>query len=158
MHRIIAEQIRAVQIACVQAVGVYGSELRWDPREIGRREDLQLLLNWQASSTLGALPTMPMGALMRESGLTSVPVAQDARQQRFTARLASACEGSKQMAVHDHPTFGAPICRVITKEHERGQEAETITWPISDEVLPVKKVILSEDTAAKKEAISWASE
>jgi len=158
MHGIIPERIRAVQIACVQAVALYGSELWWDPRKIGRREDLQLLLNWQARSTLGALPTTPMGALMRESGLTPAPVALDARQQRFTARLASACEGSKQKAVHDHPTSGAPICRVLTKEHERGREAETMRWPNPDQEPAGKTVILSEDTVQKKEAIRWVRE
>ena len=81
MHGIIPERVRAVQIACIPAVTLYGSELWWDPREIGRREDLQLMLNWQARSTLGALLTTPMGALMRESGLTPVPVALNARQQ-----------------------------------------------------------------------------
>jgi hypothetical protein len=80
MHGIIPARVRAVQIACVQAVTLYGSQLWWDQREIGRREDLQLLLNRQARSTLGALPMTPMGALMRESGLTPAPVALDARQ------------------------------------------------------------------------------
>ena len=74
MQDIVPERVRAVQIAYVQAVVLYGSELWWDPREIGRREDLQLPLNQQARSTLGALLTTPMGALMRESGLTPAPV------------------------------------------------------------------------------------
>jgi hypothetical protein len=99
-----------------------------------------------------------MGALMRESGLTPAPVARDSRQQRFTVQLASACEGSKLKVVHNHPTSGAPICRVITEEHERGQEAETMRWPNPDNALAVKTVILSEDTVAKKEAIRWARE
>ena len=99
-----------------------------------------------------------MGVLMRESGLTPAPVALDARRQRFTARLASVCEGSKPKAVHDHPTSGAPICRVITKEHKPGREAETMRWPNPDEEPAVKTVIMSEDTAAKKEAIRGASE
>jgi len=60
--------------------------------------------------------------------------------------------------VHDHPTSGAPVCRVITKEHERGREAETMRWPNPEEEPAVKTVILSEDTAAKKEAIRWARE
>jgi hypothetical protein len=132
--------------------------LWWDPREIGRRENLQLLLNGHARSTLGALPRTPMVALMRESGHTPAPVALDASQQRFTARLASTCEHSKQKAVHDHPTSGAPICRLITKEHARGREAETMPWPHPDAEPAVKTVILSEDTAAKKEAIRWARE
>jgi hypothetical protein len=55
--------VRAVQIACVQAVALYGSELWWDPKEGSRRDDLQLLLNRQATSTPGELPTTPRGAL-----------------------------------------------------------------------------------------------
>jgi hypothetical protein len=98
----------------------------------------------------------PMGSLMRESGLTPAPVARDARQQRVTVRLATTCESSKLKAVHDNPTSGAPICRVIAKDHMQGREAETMRWPNPDEEPAVKMVILSEDTAAKKEAICWA--
>jgi len=156
MHGIVPEGVRAVQTACVQAVSLYGSEQWWDLGEIGRRQDLQLLLNRQARSTLGALPTTPMGAHMRESVLTPAPVALDTRQQRFIARLASVCEGSKLTAVHNHPTTGAPKYRVITKEHERGREAETMRWANPDEEPAVNTVILSEDTAAKREAIRWA--
>jgi hypothetical protein len=79
MHVIIPERVRAVLTACVQAIALYGSELWWDPREIGRQEDLQLPLNQQARSTLGALPTTPMGAVLRESGLTPPPVALESQ-------------------------------------------------------------------------------
>jgi hypothetical protein len=158
MHRIIPERARAVLIPSVQAVALYGSELWWDQREIGTREGLQLLLNQQARSTLGALPPTAMGTLMRESGLTPAQVALDARQQRFTARLASAFEGFKLHAVTNHPTTGEPICRVITKEHERGREAETTHRFNPDEEPAVKTVILSNDTMAKREAIHWARE
>jgi hypothetical protein len=48
MDGIIPEQVRAFQIACVQAVALYGMVLWWDPREIGRLDDHQLLLNRQA--------------------------------------------------------------------------------------------------------------
>jgi len=44
-YGVVLESVRAVQVACVQAVAQYGSELWWDPREVGRRDDLQLLLN-----------------------------------------------------------------------------------------------------------------
>jgi len=33
MHGIVPERVRAVQIGCVQAVALYGSELWWDPKE-----------------------------------------------------------------------------------------------------------------------------
>jgi hypothetical protein len=115
MHGIVAIQITAVQIAWVQAVALYGSKLRWDPKGIGRREDLQLLFNRQARSTLGVLPMTPLGAPMRKSGLTPAPVALDSRQEQFTARLATVCEGSKLTEMHDHPMSDVQICR-ITKD------------------------------------------
>jgi hypothetical protein len=107
---------------------------------------------------VGALPTTPLGPLMRDSGVTPAPVALDSRQQRFVARLASACEGSKQKETYNHPTSGAPVCRVIKKEHERAREAETMRWPRTDEEPAVKRVILSDDAAAKREARRWAGE
>jgi len=110
MHGIVPERVGGVQIACVQAVALYRSEMWWDPREIGRQEDFQPPLNREAGSTMGALPPTPMRARMRVSGLSPAPVALDARQQRITARLARACEGSNQNVVQDHTTAGQPIC------------------------------------------------
>jgi hypothetical protein len=83
----------------------------------------------------------------------TAPVALDSKQQRFTARLANACEGFKLKEVHDYPTSGAPICRIIKKEHERGREVETMRWPNPEEESAVKTVILSDDAAAKREEI-----
>jgi len=45
IYGVVPESVRAVQVACVQAVALYGSKLWWDPREVGRQDDLQLLLN-----------------------------------------------------------------------------------------------------------------
>jgi len=42
---VVPESVSAVQVVCVQAVALYGSELWWDPREVGRRDDLQRLVN-----------------------------------------------------------------------------------------------------------------
>jgi len=158
MVGILPERVRAVHVAFVQAVALYGSELWWDTKEIGRREDRQLLLNRPARSTLGALPTTPLGPLMRDSGLTPAAVVLDSRQQRFAARLATACKGSKQKETFKHPTSGARICRVIKEEHERGREAETMCLPRPDEELAVKTVILRDDGAAKGQAKCWGSE
>jgi len=95
---------------------------------------------------------------MRDSGLAPAPVALDARQQRLAARFASPCEGSNQQETYNHPRSGALICRVIKKEHESGREAETMRWPCPDEEPSVKMVILSDPTAAKREAKRWATE
>ena len=45
IYGVVPESVRAMQVVCVQAVGIYGSELWWDPCEVGRRDDLQLLPN-----------------------------------------------------------------------------------------------------------------
>jgi hypothetical protein len=63
---IVPDLVRYVQIACIHAVALDGSELWWDPKEIGRREDLQILLNRHARSTLWALPTTPQGLLLSD--------------------------------------------------------------------------------------------
>jgi len=34
-YGVVPESVRAVQVACVQAVALDGSELWWDPREVG---------------------------------------------------------------------------------------------------------------------------
>jgi hypothetical protein len=62
----VPESVWAIQVACVQVVALYGSELLWDPSKVGRGDDLQLLLKRKARSILGALPTTPLGALIRE--------------------------------------------------------------------------------------------
>jgi len=156
-YGIVPESVTAVQVACVQAVALCGSELWWDPKEAGRRDDLQLLLNRQARSILGALPTTPRGALMRESGLTPAPVVLDSRQQRFAARLADACSG-KLKELHRSPSSGAPICRVIEEEHEHGRTTEGMMWPAPGEESVVRTIILDDTTAAKRTAQRWARE
>jgi len=79
-YGVVPESVRPVQVACVKAVALDGSELRWDPGEARRRDDLQLLLDRQARSILARLPTTPLGALMRDSGLTPAPVIIESRK------------------------------------------------------------------------------
>jgi hypothetical protein len=80
MYGVVAETVTAVQIACVQGSALYGSELWWDLMEVGRQDNLQLLLDRQARSTLGTLPSTSRSALMKESGLTPAPVVLESRQ------------------------------------------------------------------------------
>jgi len=77
VYGVVPGSIRAVQVPCVQAVAHYVSELWLGPWEVGRRDDLQLLLNRQSRSILGTVPTTRGGALMREPVLTHVPVTID---------------------------------------------------------------------------------
>jgi len=127
------------------------------PREVGRPDDLQLLLNSQTRSILGVLTTTAQGALMRQSGLTPGQVISDSRQQRFTARLANACN-SKLQEIHHNPSSGAPICKVIRSEHEHGRITEGTDWPPLAEESVVRTTILDDTTAAKCAAQRWARE
>jgi hypothetical protein len=151
-HGVILACVRAVQVACVQTVALYGSELLWDPKEGSWRDDLQLLFNRQARSTLRALLTTLSGTLMRDAGLTQAAVALDARLQRFVLRLANLCEGSKAKELYDYPTPGAPVGRLAETEHTRGRTAETMCWPDPGEKPAVKTIVLEDDAAAKRAA------
>jgi len=51
---------------------------------------------------------------------------------------------------------GAPICRVIKKEHTQGQQAATIRCPNADDELAVNNVILYGDTPPLSEVIRCA--
>jgi hypothetical protein len=144
-------------VACIQAVALYRRELWWYPREVGRRDDLQLLLNRQARSILGALPTTLRGALMRESGLTPAPVTLDSRQQRFAVTLENPCS-CKLKELHSNPSSGAPICRVGRTEHEHGQTTEGMNWPAPGEEPAVRTTILDDTAAAKSAAQRWTRE
>jgi len=144
-------------VACVKAVALYGSELWWDPKEAGRRDDLQLRLNRQARSIQGALPTTPQGALMRESGLTPAPVILDSRQQRFAVRLADACS-SKLKELHRNPSSRAQICRVVKKQHEHSKTTEGMVWPAPGEQAVLRTTILEDASAAKRTGQHWARE
>ena len=156
-YRVVHESVRAVQVACVQVVALYGSELWWDSREVGRRDDLQLLLYRQARSILGALPTTPRGALMRQSGLTPAPEILDSRQQRFAVRIDNPCS-SKLKELHKNPSSGAPICRALRKEHEHGRTTEGMNWPAPGEEPAVRTAILDDTTGVKSAVQRWARE
>jgi len=131
-YGVVPESVRAVQVAYVPAVALYGSELSWDPSEAGRRDDLQLLLNQQGRSILGALPRTPRGALMRDSGLTPAPVILESRQRSLAAMVANACS-NKLRKLHQDPSSGTPVCRAVTKEHEHGRITEGMNWPAPGE-------------------------
>jgi len=151
------QSVWADPVEFVQAVSPYWSVLWWDPREVGSRDDLQLLHNRQARCILGALLTTPQRALMKESGLTLAPVILDSRQQRFTAKPANACI-SKVKELHHNPSSGAPICRVIREEHEHGRRTDGRDWLPPGEESVVWNSILDDSTAAKSAAQRWARE
>jgi len=49
-YGVVPDCVRALKVACLQAVALHGSEHWWDPKEIGRQDDFQLVLDQQARS------------------------------------------------------------------------------------------------------------
>jgi len=67
-------------------------------------------------------------AFKQTFGVVPAGVRED-RIPRFVAWLADTSEGSKLNELHDYPTSGAPIFRVLKKQHERSRTAESMGWP-----------------------------
>jgi len=65
---------------------------------------------------------------MRDSGLTHLVVAHDARQQ-YVARLAIACDCSISTELYDYLTPGAQVGRVAAIEHMHNRRVEIMCWP-----------------------------
>ena len=70
---LVPDGVRRTQVACVQAVALYGSELWWKGEAvrstIGMANDLQKLVNQQARDVTGCFRSTNQGELMLESGL-----------------------------------------------------------------------------------------
>jgi len=86
-----------------------------------------------------------------------VPVTLDSRQQRFAVRLENACS-SKLKELHSNLSSGAPICRVVRKEHEHDRTTKGMNWPALDKEPAVRTTILDDTTAARRAAQHWARE
>ncbi len=67
---------RRIQIAAVQSVALYGSELWWKHPKTHQNE-IQKLINRQARSITGMYPSTPIDALISESGLTPAHILLD---------------------------------------------------------------------------------
>jgi hypothetical protein len=78
--------VRKIQVAAVHAVALYGAGLLWDTQK-EREDDIQKLVNRQASAITGALPSTALGPLVKESDLRSAESLLNNRTRRFGLRL-----------------------------------------------------------------------
>jgi ribonuclease HI len=94
---LVPDSVRRTQVACVQAVALYGSELWWRGEavygSIGKAADLQKLVNQQARAVTGCFRSTNQGELMLESGLRCATSLLNNRGRRFALRLASLPQG-----------------------------------------------------------------
>jgi len=89
---VVPERVWAVQGVWVQTVALDGSELWWDRKEEGRRDNLQHLLNRQARSVRGALTTTPKGSM--NEGVMAHTRSCDLRLQTTTSAKCILVTGS----------------------------------------------------------------
>jgi hypothetical protein len=81
------ENVRKTQVAAVEAVAFYGSELWWgESGTTGRTADLQRLVNRQAQSITGMLKSTPAGPLVKEAGLRPASSLLSNRHRRYATR------------------------------------------------------------------------
>jgi len=83
-----------------------------------------------------------------------MPVVLDCRQQHFAATVANACSG-KLKELHQNPSPGAPICRIVKEDHDHGRTTEGMMWPALGEESEVRTIILDDTTAAKRTVQCW---
>jgi len=62
------EGCKRIQVAAVQAMALYGSELLWHGQK-NRAHEVQTLLNYQGRRITGCFRMTPLGAIMKDAGL-----------------------------------------------------------------------------------------
>jgi len=77
-----SEGCKRIQVAAVQAVALYGSELWWHGHE-NRAQEVQKLLNEQGRRVTGCFRTTPQGALMNDAGLRSAKALLNNRVRQY---------------------------------------------------------------------------
>jgi hypothetical protein len=153
------ENIRTIQVAAVQAVGLYGAELWWDEINIGRTTDLQELVNGQSRSITGLLRTTPIRPLVKEAGVRSADSLLANRRRRYATRAFELPEGNPisdgiRNPVDDVSLFGrlSKCCRQDIQPQFSGQDMVESTYiPASTERIAAPVIIESRQQAEHTE-------
>ena len=84
--------VRKIQIAAVQAIAFFGSEIWWHGQKVHQKE-VQKLLNRQGRAITGIYRSTPITPLMSEAGLMPAKIMLDYRQRRYAYRLLTLPDG-----------------------------------------------------------------
>lgn len=87
--------VRKIEIAAVQVIAFFGSEIWWHGQKIHQRE-IQKLLNKQEQAITGMYQNISIAPLMSEAGLIPTVIMLDHCQQKYAHRLLTLPDG--------HPT------------------------------------------------------
>jgi len=80
-----SEGCKRIQVAAVQVVALYGSELWWHGQE-NRAQEVQKLLNEQSRRVTGCFGTTPQGASMNDAGLRPANALRNHRVRWYKLR------------------------------------------------------------------------
>jgi hypothetical protein len=149
---LVPENVRRTQVACVQAVALYGSELWWkgegEKGTIGRASDIQSLTNQQARAITGCFKSTNAGQLVLMSGLRPAHSLLNNRGRRYALRMATLPEGDQAREL-----LGAPSelgTRLTTWLGTTGRRESTI---LHQEVPLEADCIIHDREAAKTDAV-----
>jgi hypothetical protein len=151
-YGVVPMSMSAAQVARIQRVALYGSVLWWNYNAVGRRDDLQPLLNQQTMSVLGAPPTTPWEALCTESGLIPASVILNSTQQQpqpFLARETNSWSSDLNESYKD-PSSG--ITNILSsQDRTRAQpDNQGMTWLALAEDSVVKTIIVDHQSTNER--------
>lgn len=116
-YRLAPGNVRKALVATVTARALYASELWWGGETaskasvrgtLGRRTEIQLMINRLARATTGTLRTTPLGPLIKEAGMRSAESMLNNRCRRYALRLLGLPRGNLAGQVVADPPWPAP--------------------------------------------------
>jgi len=143
-----------IQVAAVQAVALYGTELWWHGQK-NRAHEVQMLLNEQGTRVTGCYRTTPQGALMNDTGLRLATALLNNRVRPYKLRqmmMPNAQGGGRMLEVRRNVLQRVEgIDKLIPedKPFERRSYVRT-TLPTEKRCLKGKVIIQDEEQALKE--------
>jgi len=149
-----SEGCKRIQVAAVQAVALYGSELWWHGQE-NRAPEVQRLLNEQGRRVTRCFRTTPQGALMNDAGLRPAKALLNNRERRYKLRqmmMPNAQGGGRMLEVRRNVlqrVGGIDELIPEDKPFER-RSYERTTLPTEKRCLKGKMIIEDEEQAMEE--------
>jgi len=149
-----SEGCKGIQVAAVQAVALYRSELWWHGQE-NRAQEVQKLLNEQGRRVTGCFRTTPQGALMNDAGLRPAKALLNNRVRRYKLRQMMMTDdqgGGRMLEVRRNVLQGVEgIDELIPEDNPfKGRSYERTTLPKEKRCLKGKVIILEEEQALEE--------
>jgi len=153
--RLSSEGCKSIQVAAVQAVALYGSELWWHGQE-NRAQEVQRLLNEQGRRVTGCFRTTPQGVLMNDVGLRPAKSLLNNWVRRYKLRqmmMPDAQGGGKMLEVRRNVLQSVEaIDELITEDKPFERRSYERTTLLTDKRSLKGKVIIQDEEQALEEA------